>query len=65
MSQGNIYVLDAFLWLFTVMTARAREVRVWQIMLVALAGFYLAMTPMGYVVHDIVSTTALALFGVH
>ncbi|GAA3127483.1 hypothetical protein ACFQ0X_12385 [Streptomyces rectiviolaceus] len=48
MTQSTIYVIDAFLFLFAVMVARSREVRWYQVFLISMAGFLLAMTPMGY-----------------
>lgn len=48
MTQSTIYVIDAFLFLFTIMIARSREIRWYQAFLICMAGFLLAMTPMGY-----------------
>lgn len=50
MSQGNIYVLVIVLAIITVMLVRSSEVKWWQATAIGLMGFYLAMTPMGYMV---------------
>lgn len=48
MSQHTIWVVDLFLWLFALMLMRSREVHIYQVLGVALAGFMLAMTPLGW-----------------
>ncbi|MEU5959570.1 hypothetical protein [Streptomyces sp. NPDC047525] len=50
MTQTTIYVICGFLFLFTVMVARSREVRWYQVVVICMAGFLLAMTPLGYIV---------------
>lgn len=50
MTQSTIYVIDGFLFLFAFMVARSREVKTYQVFLICMAGFLLAMTPMGYIV---------------
>ncbi|MWA12065.1 hypothetical protein [Streptomyces sp. BA2] len=63
MTQSTIYVIDAFLFLFAFMIARSREVRAYQVILISLAGFLLAMTPLGYPVWWMFLFIGNGLFG--
>lgn len=58
MTQGQIYGLVTFLAIVVVMLVRSGEVRAWQALCMGLMGFYLAMTPLGYVVTWIVNFMA-------
>ncbi|MFG3252473.1 hypothetical protein [Streptomyces sp. NPDC048172] len=60
MNQSSVWVVDTFLWLFAFMVARSREVKTWQVILIALAGFLLGMTPFGYPVMAFVKTAFVA-----
>ncbi|MCX4663481.1 hypothetical protein [Streptomyces uncialis] len=48
MSQTEIWVTDAFLFLYAFMIARSREIHAYQVIIIIMAGFLLAMTPLGY-----------------
>ncbi|GGO35642.1 hypothetical protein [Streptomyces lasiicapitis] len=48
MKPGTIYLLTAFLGLYAFMLARSRELKIHQVILIALGGFLLAFTPLGY-----------------
>jgi hypothetical protein len=48
MTQGDMWVIDAFLFLYVVMVCRSREIKWYQATLIALFGFLLAGTPMSY-----------------
>lgn len=48
MKPGTIYVITAFLGLYAFMLARSRELKIHQVVLIALGGFLLAFTPLGY-----------------
>ncbi|MCZ1009436.1 hypothetical protein [Streptomyces lydicus] len=61
MTQGQIYGLVTFLAVVAVMLVRSNEVKAWQAIAIALGGFYLALTPMGYMVTWIVNLIAKAL----
>ncbi|MCL6300277.1 hypothetical protein [Streptomyces kronopolitis] len=58
MTQGQIYGLVTFLAIVVVMLVRSGEVRSWQALCAGLMGFYLAMTPLGYIVTWIVNQIA-------
>ncbi|GAA2085103.1 hypothetical protein GCM10009801_46640 [Streptomyces albiaxialis] len=60
MNQSSVIVVDLFLWLFAFMVARSREVRIYQVIFIALAGFLLGLTPFGYPVMAFVKTTFVA-----
>ncbi|MGW0882904.1 hypothetical protein [Streptomyces sp. NPDC002671] len=55
MTQTQIWVIDSYLFLYVVLTARSREIRWYQATLISLFGFLLAMTPFSYPVMEIVS----------
>ncbi|MFF8728901.1 hypothetical protein ACF073_20725 [Streptomyces sp. NPDC015171] len=55
MTQTQIWVIDSFLCLYVVLTARSREIRWYQATLISLFGFLLAMTPFSYPFMEIVS----------
>lgn len=63
MTQSTIYVIDAFLFLFTVMVARSREIHWYQAFVICMAGFLLAMTPLGYPVWWMFLFIGNGLFG--
>lgn len=63
MSHSTIYVIDAFLFLFAFMVARSREVKAYQVFLISMAGFLLAMTPLGYPVWWLFLFFGKGLFG--
>ncbi|MFE4870871.1 hypothetical protein [Streptomyces sp. NPDC056682] len=48
MDKSWIYMWDGFLWLFAVMLARSREIKAYQVIGIALAGYLFAMTPLSY-----------------
>lgn len=48
MTPSQLYIIDGFLMLYTVMLAHSRDVKTHQAVLIGLAGFLLAMTPAGY-----------------
>ncbi|MEU1628698.1 hypothetical protein ABZ746_25990 [Streptomyces sp. NPDC020096] len=55
MSQDDIYLLEIFLWVVSIMLVRGNDVRTWQLIVIGLAGFYLAMTPIGNAVVAVVN----------
>ncbi|WP_405686422.1 hypothetical protein OG204_20890 [Streptomyces sp. NBC_01387] len=63
MTQTNIWVIDSFLFLYVVLTARSREIRWYQATLIALFGFLLAGTPFSYPVWMIVKAIGSLFFG--
>jgi hypothetical protein len=63
LSQGTLYVIDSMLFLYAFMIARSREVPIHQVILICLAGFLLAMTPLGYPVWTLFLVIGNALFG--
>ncbi|MEU8972623.1 hypothetical protein AB0D11_25685 [Streptomyces monashensis] len=48
MTQTDMQIIDAFLFLYVFLTARSREIRWYQATLIVLAGFLLAGTPFAY-----------------
>ncbi|MGA5634475.1 hypothetical protein [Streptomyces lydicamycinicus] len=60
MTQGQIYGLVTFLAIVVVMLVRSGEVRAWQAICMSLMGFYLAMTPLAYIVVWVVNLIAKA-----
>lgn len=50
MTHNQMYALVTFLGIVVVMLVRSGEVRAWQAICTALMGFYLALTPAGYIV---------------
>ncbi|MFD7131284.1 hypothetical protein [Streptomyces sp. NPDC059894] len=44
--SNALYVIDGVLFLYAFMLARSREVAIHQVILICLAGFLLAMTPL-------------------
>lgn len=63
MSKGTLYVIDTCLFLFAFMMARSREIAIYAVILIALAGFLLAMTPLGYPVWALLLVIGNGLFG--
>ncbi|MFF4934973.1 hypothetical protein ACFY2H_39890 [Streptomyces griseofuscus] len=63
MNQTHIQVIDAFLFLYVILTARSREIRWYQAALIALFGFLLAGTPFSYPVWAIVQAVGSLFFG--
>ncbi|MHB9860065.1 hypothetical protein [Streptomyces sp. YIM S03343] len=63
MTQTNIWVIDTFLFLYVVLTARSREIRWYQATLISLFGFLLAGTPFAYPVWVIVQAVGRFFFG--
>ncbi|MGW7001854.1 hypothetical protein ACWGCW_03215 [Streptomyces sp. NPDC054933] len=55
MSQNQIYLFEIFLWVVSIMLVRGNDVRGWQLVIIALAGFYLALTPIGNAVVAVVN----------
>ncbi|WP_432096307.1 hypothetical protein [Streptomyces sp. bgisy100] len=46
MTQGEVYVFVILLSIVVVMLVRSGEIRAWQMIVLGLWGFYLAMTPL-------------------
>ncbi|MER7928470.1 hypothetical protein ABTY96_35885 [Streptomyces sp. NPDC096057] len=63
MTQTDLWVIDAFLFLYVVLTARSREIRWYQATLISLFGFILAGTPFAYPVWQLVSIIGSLFFG--
>ncbi|BCM69021.1 MULTISPECIES: hypothetical protein [Streptomyces] len=63
MTQTHIWVIDAYLFLYVVLTARSREIRWYQATLISLFGFLLALTPFSYPVWAIIQAVGSLFFG--
>ncbi|MFG2927979.1 hypothetical protein J3S85_13950 [Streptomyces lavenduligriseus] len=63
MTQTHIWVIDSFLFLYVVLTARSREIKWYQATLISLFGFLLAMTPFSYPVWEIIQAIGSLFFG--
>ncbi|MFE0130327.1 hypothetical protein ACFWY6_01835 [Streptomyces sp. NPDC059037] len=63
MTQTDIVVIDAFLFLFVFMTAHSREINIFPTILIVMAGFLLGMTPFGYPVWWTFQAIGNALLG--
>ncbi|MFJ6669176.1 hypothetical protein [Streptomyces sp. NPDC091383] len=63
MNQTHIQVIDAFLLLYVVLTARSREIKWYQATLIALFGFLLAGTPFAYPMWAVVQALGSLFFG--
>ncbi len=63
MTHSNLYVVDAFLMFYAFMLARSRELKIHQVLLIALGGFLLAMTPLGYPIWLFVLAVGNGVFG--
>lgn len=48
MTESTIVIIDLFLALYAFMLARSREIKTYQVILIGLCGFLMAMTPFGY-----------------
>lgn len=56
MTDSALYVITAGLFLYAFMIARSREVAIHQVVFLALTGFFLAHTPLGEPVWDLIAT---------
>ncbi|WP_055567205.1 hypothetical protein [Streptomyces atriruber] len=63
MTQGTIYIICSFLLFFSFMVARSKEVPIYQVLLINLGGFLLAMTPLGYPIWALFLVIGNGLFG--
>ncbi|MFD4540956.1 hypothetical protein [Streptomyces bauhiniae] len=62
MTQTHLWIIDSFLFLYVVLTARSREIRWYQATLISLFGFLLAGTPFSYPVWALVQAIGNLFF---